>query len=135
MPDGTAPPAHQAVHAYIYDRRATPATGPVTIRLETCREYAAEQGWTIAGEWVDVGDDALSDYRRPRLDELLVAMEAIARTGRAVVLLVQCWDRLSRAGGPCGAMMRRVHTAGGWSETVDGEHDRRSAGWPVRAVG
>lgn len=120
--------------AFIYDRRFTPTTAILQLRLDACREVAAKAGWEVAGVWVDTADHAMTDDRRPQLDALLDAMAAATRDGRRAVCLVHGWDRLSRTPGYQAAVMHRVHAAGGWTETVGGEHDRAQTGCPVRAT-
>lgn len=122
-----------AARAFIYDRRFTPATTVLELRLDACREAAAEAGWEVAGVWVDTDDHAMTDDRRPELDALLDAMAAATRDGQRAVCLVHGWDRLSRTPSYQAAVMHRVHAAGGWTETVSGEHDRDWPGWRRRA--
>ncbi|MDJ0340751.1 recombinase family protein [Streptomyces sp. H10-C2] len=109
--------------AFFYDRHATPSTGILQVRLEACREYAAELRYEVAGEWIDRGDDALSDDRRPQFDAMLDAL-AGASVDRTVLCLINGWDRLSRDPGRCGHFRYRIHMAGGWTETTTGEDDR-----------
>jgi hypothetical protein len=111
--------------AFIYDRLATPSRGVLDHRLAVCHEYAAERRWEVAGEWVDEGDFALRDDRRPQLDALLRALADAARTQRAVVCLVYDWGRFAHTPGPNTSMRYKVTTAGGWTETKDGEKDMR----------
>jgi Resolvase, N terminal domain len=122
LPMPTEPPL-----AFIYDRRFTPSRGVLQIRLETCREYAAEMGWAVAGEWVDVDQAALSDDHRPQLDAMTKAMREQAAEGRTVVCLLATWDRLSRSGLRLAAFRFHVAQAGGYTATADGEDDRLNA--------
>ncbi|MFJ7997282.1 recombinase family protein [Streptomyces sp. NPDC096310] len=109
--------------AFIYDRHASPrARAVLDLRLEGCRNWALAQGWEIAGRWVDLGDDALSDAHRPRFDELVTLMRGIPG-GRARICLVHHWDRLTRYGDRF-AYQRRVAGAGGSTATTFGEGDR-----------
>ncbi len=114
-----------AIHAYIYDRHSTPSQGILLLRLEACREHAALQGWTVAGEWIDRGDHALADAQtRPEFGDMLRAMTQAAADGQTVVCIVNDWDRLSLTPGASGILRRRVGHAGGWTETAVGESDR-----------
>lgn len=122
MPDITA--AIPPTLAFVYDRRFTPTVAILGLRLETCREYAAELGWEIAGEWVDVDDHALSDEVRPQFGLMLTAMRAAADTGRTVVCLLNEWDRLSRDANRQAAFCYRIRRAGGYTATQLGESDR-----------
>jgi hypothetical protein len=111
--------------AFVYDRRLTPTLAILQLRVETCREYAAEMRWDIAGEWIDTDDHALSDDHRPQFDAMVAAMRTAANTGRAVVCLLKDWDRLTRDAGRQAAFLYRVGIAGGYTVTTDGEDDRR----------
>src|SRR6478609_3317033 len=80
--------------AFIYDRHNTPASGVLLKRLQTCRGYAAERGWPVAGEWVDTGHVALST-NRPQFDILVSKLLGAHQLGdRPVVCLVTEWGRL-----------------------------------------
>ncbi|MDJ0345686.1 recombinase family protein [Streptomyces sp. H10-C2] len=109
--------------AFIYDRHATPSTGMMAVRIEGCREYAAELRYEVAGAWIDTGDHALADDHRPQFDAMLDAL-AGASVDRTVLCLVNGLDRISRDPGRCGHFRYRVHMAGGWTETTTGSHDR-----------
>lgn len=127
MPDSTAlsVKANSPVLAFVYDRRFTPTLAILQLRLETCREYAAELGWEIAGEWVDVDADAMSDEHRPQLDAMLTAMCDAAAAGRRVVCLLNDWDRLCRDPNRQAVFRRRIGNAGGYTATQLGQDDRR----------
>lgn len=105
--------------AFIYDRHATSSTAILDIRLDRCRAYAESQGWELAGIWIDLGDNALSDHR-PEFHALCLAMRA--EPGPAVCL-VDDWDRIARDASISATMRRRVGQAGGHCETVGGESD------------
>lgn len=107
--------------AYIYDRHATNTTAALDLRLKACEDYAAAQGWELAGCWIDTGDHALLDGRRPAFDALLRAMRA-DDSERTRVLLVYDWPRLSRDEAAKRSMARRALFLGGaWVETSFGE--------------
>ncbi len=56
-----------------------------------CRQYAAEQGWEVAGVWQDV-HSGMDLWGRPRIG----ALRAAARRGDVEIILAYCVDRLSR---------------------------------------
>lgn len=113
---------------FIYDRRFTPTLGILEIRLETCREYAAEMDWEIAGEFVDVGDAAMSDDHRPQFDAMLTAMQGAAAAGHHVLCLLNEWDRLSRDPYRQTKFRDLIKAAGGHTATQLGESDRPARG-------
>ncbi|MBV9023933.1 MAG: recombinase family protein [Streptomycetaceae bacterium] len=122
--------------AFIYDRHATPTKAIMLLRVGACREYAEEQGWEIAGEWVDDGDNALTDDNRPQFDLMLAELLGTHRGGRTVVCVVTDWDRLSRDSWNRLIFARKVALAGGWIETIVGETTKpeaRSRGLLTRA--
>lgn len=115
--------------AFVYDRHATTTRVILQLRLEECRDYAEAKGWPIVGEWIDLGDHALLDDRRPEFDQCLARLLAAHRQGdQPVVMLVHDWDRLSFDRAQRAIYSRRVELAGGWIETIIGEtskpHDR-----------
>lgn len=108
--------------AFIYDRHATPQRALLDLRVEACREYAADAGYEVAGVWVDEGDDALQGTTRPQFDALLEELAAAAATGRRAFCLVNGWDRLAHAEGST-AFQNRIQARGGWTVTALGEDD------------
>lgn len=112
--------------AFIYDRILTPTRGILELRLGLCREYAAEERWEVAGEWVDEGDAALEDDGRPQFDAMVTALVAAKETGRTAVVLVADWDRFSRDAEASARLRYRVRLAGSWCQTVTGESDREA---------
>ncbi|WP_407560410.1 recombinase family protein [Streptomyces sp. 184] len=110
------------VTAYLYDRTATRAAGPLDERLARCRAFAEARGWLVAGAWVDRGDDALTVDHRPAWDALVAAMrqDAAAR----VVCLVEEWDRIARPWSASASLRNRVRRAGGVTCTTRGECDQ-----------
>lgn len=109
------------VQTVIYDRLATPSRAYLEVRLEACREYAAERGWNVAAEHVDTGDAALRDLSRPGLDAALADVRKAAdepTTGRAV-LLVHNHGRLSHDAMNLASWRYRVDMAGGETTTVE----------------
>lgn len=115
--------------AFIYDRHATLTTANLDERLEQCRGYAVEQGWVVAGEWVDRGDAALTDAPRPQWAALALAMRQAAAPA---VCLVESWDRITRDRERRAVLCRAVHLARGRCVTTAGETDRELA--PGRTI-
>ncbi|MEV8396029.1 MULTISPECIES: hypothetical protein [unclassified Streptomyces] len=109
---------------FIYDRHATEHRAPLDLRLAGCRNWAALRDWEIAGIWLDLGDNALTDGHRPQFNGLCGAMETYAGT-REVLCLVHTWERLTRTDA-LPDYQRRVAAAGGYTATCLGEDDRRA---------
>lgn len=109
----TAPPM-----AYIYDRCVTDNTSMLDLRLQACAEYVTEQGWGWGGWFVDKGDDALTNDRRPAFDTMVNVMRAA--TGPRVCLLVD-WGRLSHDTQQQRTFAHAVLMTGGWLQTTCGE--------------
>lgn len=108
--------------AFIYDRHATTyARGMLDLRLDGCRNWAARQGWEVAGDWIDIGDQALTDGTRLQFNGLCAAIEQYA-SHRQVLCLVHTWDRLTR--GDLAHYQRKVKAAGGYTATTFGESDQ-----------
>ncbi|XLE02408.1 recombinase family protein [Streptomyces sp. 184] len=114
-----APPP---VTAYVYDRTATHASGPLDDRLARCCDFAEARAWLVAGVWVDRGDDALTCDHRPAWDALVAAMRK-DRSPRAVCL-VEGWDRIARPWSASTPLRARVRQAGGVTCTTRGECDQ-----------
>lgn len=119
MADPTAP--QLAAVAFIYDRHTTPDREALRRRLEACARYAREQGWEIAGWYVDSGPQALSFADRPALDRLVAVMGRYEAEPR--YLLTHNWARLSNDLAVQAAYARHVRGAGGTVCTVLGESD------------
>ncbi|SCD75783.1 Resolvase, N terminal domain [Streptomyces sp. DpondAA-D4] len=115
---GAAPGVRRRV--YVYDRHATVLTTVLDIRIDRCRAYAQSHGWDLAGIWLDLGDNALTNDRRPQFDAMCRALEN--DTG-PTVCLVDGFDRLTRDVEQRNAMQFRVAQAGSHCETAGGESD------------
>src|SRR5688572_10802352 len=76
--DGSLGEQQACVAAVIYDRLATTESTYLELRLTACREVAAEHGWRVLGEHVDVGDDALRGRDRPALAAALRQVQTAA---------------------------------------------------------
>ncbi|GFE12884.1 hypothetical protein Sgleb_09310 [Streptomyces glebosus] len=81
-----------------------------------CESYIDRIGWSMAGRWIDLGGDALTD-RRPRLDALLDAMREAA-VQREVLCLVHNWGRLA-AGDALRMSLRKRVVEAGYSVDLD----------------
>jgi DNA invertase Pin-like site-specific DNA recombinase len=81
------------MRAAIYARVSTSNHGQdPQLQLREVREYCDRRGWTIAGEYVDVGISG-SKEKRPELDKLL----ADARRRRFDAVVVYRYDRFARS--------------------------------------
>ncbi|MFF8784196.1 hypothetical protein [Streptomyces sp. NPDC015125] len=114
--------APMAPVAFVYDRCASRFVRHLEMRLLGCDSYVDRMGWSVAGRWIDRGDDALT-AQRPKLDALLTAMREAAAE-RDVLCLVHNWGRLSADDTERLAFQTRILTAGGWTATTFGESDR-----------
>ncbi|ASQ98487.1 hypothetical protein CGL27_40650 [Streptomyces sp. 11-1-2] len=128
--------AAKSTLVFIYDREVTEKDS-ADDRILTCRQFAHERRWAVAGQWVDRGTNAV-DVRRTFWTGMVAAMEHEGQ-GRRVVCLVADWDRIafdeaarntlqqtvSHVGGVCVAVsdeltpnssrdaaMRRLHASG-----------------------
>src|SRR5712691_500268 len=78
-------PKGDSMRVAIYARVSTANNGQdPTMQTRELREYAERRGWTIAGEYVDVGISGTKE-RRPELDRLMT--DAHRRRFDAVL----CW--------------------------------------------
>jgi DNA invertase Pin-like site-specific DNA recombinase len=83
----------QAPSAAIYARVSTTGNGQSPeMQLRDFAEYAKRRGWTVAGEYVDVGISGAKD-KRPELDRLM----ADAHKRRFDVVVVWRFDRFARS--------------------------------------
>jgi len=76
----------------IYGRVSTKRHQEVETQLQPLREYAERRGWTVAGEYVDVGISG-SKASRPQLDGMMKAGKQRAFD----VVLVWKFDRFARS--------------------------------------
>ncbi|MGW7007605.1 recombinase family protein [Streptomyces sp. NPDC054933] len=124
--------ADQPPLVFIYDRHATLHREVLLLRLEVCATYADQQGWTIGGWFLDEGDDALTNDKRPAFESMLNTVRA-AGADAPRVCLVHDWHRLSRDDEARGLLTRRVLHLGGWVETSLGERRQPDGTWVQRA--
>ena len=81
------------MRAAIYARVSTTNHGQdATMQTRELREYCERRGWTVAGEYVDVGISGTKD-KRPELDRLM----ADAHRRRFDVVAVWKFDRFARS--------------------------------------
>ena len=84
---------HQPVKASLYARVSTSNNGQdPEVQLLELREYCQRRGWTITGEYIDVGISGTKE-RRPELDRLL----ADAHRRRFDAVVVWRFDRFARS--------------------------------------
>jgi DNA invertase Pin-like site-specific DNA recombinase len=76
----------------IYGRVSTMNGQDVTMQTRELREYCDRRGWTVAGEYVDIGISGTKE-RRPELDRLL----ADAHRRRFDAVAVWKFDRFARS--------------------------------------
>ena len=77
----------------IYARVSTSNNGQdPTMQTREIREYAERRGWTVAGEYVDIGISGTKE-KRPELDRLM----ADAHRRRMDVVAVWKFDRMARS--------------------------------------
>lgn len=113
--------------AFVYDRQMSPTVGVLVLRLEVCKLRARDEGWEVAGEWVDRDDAVFSNENRPAFDAMVLAMAEARNAGHEVLCLVADWLRLSRDQEVRHAFQARVRTAGGYTATATGESDQEGA--------
>ncbi len=80
------------VKAAIYARVSTSNGQDPTLQTRELREYVERRGWTLAGEYVDVGVSGSKDSR-PELNRLMVD----AHHRRLDVIVVWKFDRFARS--------------------------------------
>src|ERR1043165_1313701 len=81
------------MRAALYARVSTANNGQdPQVQLRELREYADRRGWTIAGEYVDIGISGTKE-KRPELDRLM----ADAHKRRFDVVVVWKFDRFARS--------------------------------------
>lgn len=84
---------HQNTRVAIYARVSTTNHGQdVTLQTRELREYCERRGWTVAGEYIDVGISGAKE-KRPELDRLMTD----AHRGRFDVVSVWRFDRFARS--------------------------------------
>ena len=80
------------LRAALYARVSTIGHGQdAGLQLDELRQVAAQRGWSVAGEFVDLGVSGTVDSR-PDLDRMMVD----ARTGRLDLIAVFRFDRFAR---------------------------------------
>lgn len=86
---GTGKPTRVA----IYGRVSTVNHGQdPEVQLQPLRRVAADRGWHVVGEFVDIGQSGAKESR-PELDKLM----AVVRSGKVHVVAVARFDRLARS--------------------------------------
>lgn len=115
----------EGVLAFVYDRQMSPTVGVLVLHLGLCKIRARDEGWTIAGEWIDQGDAVFSDENRPAFDAMIEAMKTARGAGHEVLCLIADWPRLSRDEEARQAFQARIRTAGGYIATGVGGDDKQ----------
>lgn len=105
---------------FIYDRARVAGATADLWRRERCAGYAAEQGWDMAGRWLDTGENALSLDIRPQFDAMLRAIATAVDTTECVCLITS-WARLSHDTAARKVLATRILQAGARIETISGE--------------
>lgn len=85
------PTTDRTKRAALYGRVST-SDQSADLQLDGLRRLAEQRGWTIKGEYVDLGVSGSRD-RRPELDKLMAAVHA----GRVDVVAVWRFDRFARS--------------------------------------
>jgi DNA invertase Pin-like site-specific DNA recombinase len=85
------PTTTRKVRVALYARCST-LDQKADLQLDALRQLAEQRGWTVVGEYVDLGVSGAKD-RRPQLDEMLLQIR------RGKITMVACWklDRLARS--------------------------------------
>jgi hypothetical protein len=95
-----------AIRCAVYARVSTPKQTVSSQQAELRAYVAAHGGWSVAGEYADVGTGASAF--RPGLRDLLALVDA----GAVDIVLVTSYDRLSRDYAQHLALLERLRTAG-----------------------
>ncbi|AGP53236.1 recombinase family protein [Streptomyces rapamycinicus] len=103
---------------FIYDREVTEKDS-ADERILTCRQYACDRGWTVAGQWVDRGSNAVA-LRRTFWNGMIAAMEHEGR-GKRIVCLVANWHRIAFDDAARNTLRQTVSHVGGACVAVDDE--------------
>jgi DNA invertase Pin-like site-specific DNA recombinase len=83
----------KALRVALYARVSTRKHGQnPELQLNELREYAAQRGWQVIGEFVDVGQSGTKE-RRPQLDEMM----KLAKARKLDVIAVWKLDRFGRS--------------------------------------
>ena len=81
------------IRAVLYSRCSTLNHGQdPEVQLQPLRRIAAERGWAVIGEFVDVGQSGAKESR-PELDRMM----DLIRKGKVDILAVHRFDRLGRS--------------------------------------
>ncbi len=89
-------------------------------------DYAEANGYEVAGEWYDEGDNALLPNRREQFAALLDELnQARVLRGREVLVLLFDWQRLGHQAEDRPRFARRVVAYGGRVETIAGARTDR----------
>ncbi|MEV3870255.1 hypothetical protein [Streptomyces sp. NPDC049906] len=110
---------------FLYDRSAnSPASALCLARVKSAREYAADRGWRVRGEFVDLGPHALLDNNRPAWGRLLLAVRTSEAPDVRLLCLVPSEQRLATLPGVRRALARELVIAG--ARLVSQEDEERT---------
>lgn len=89
----------------LYAAFSTATNDSTEQQIDDCRKRAAAEGWTVIGEYSDVGHSGFKGNRGPQLEAAMAAALEAATKDQPCVLLVRDSTRLARgdATGPDGA--------------------------------
>ncbi|GAA1122916.1 hypothetical protein GCM10009579_49700 [Streptomyces javensis] len=110
--------ATKPILAFIYDREVT-AEDSAGDRILTCRQFARELGWTVSGQWVDRGSNAVA-LRRTFWTGMVAAMEHEGRD-RRIICLVADWHRIAFDEAARNTLRQTVSEVGGVCVAVSDE--------------
>ncbi|MFI6528672.1 recombinase family protein [Streptomyces uncialis] len=114
---------------FLYDRStSSPPSVVCRARLEDAWVYAEGQGWSVAAEFVDVGDHAVADDNRPAWGRLLRAACAYEAPEVRLLCLVHSWQRLATRPRTQQALARELMIAGARLVTVETDRDASGRG-------
>ncbi|WP_413801939.1 hypothetical protein [Streptomyces iranensis] len=116
--------ATKPILAFIYDREVT-AEDSAGDRILTCRQFARELGWTVSGQWVDRGSNAVA-LRRTFWTGMVAAMQHEGRE-RRIICLVADWHRIAFDEAARNTLRQTVSDIGGVCVAVSDEQDPRSS--------
>jgi DNA invertase Pin-like site-specific DNA recombinase len=107
-------------------------------QIERCREFAAEQGYTVGQIFHDDGATGMDDERDPNPEACVMQrpglVQAIQATKRGMVLLCRWRSRISREGYIQEYVERVLNTGGAVVEAADEDNSTGVSGRIVRGI-
>lgn len=119
------PVADAPLRAIIYLRQSTYREESISLDLQerACRDYAERNGYDVIAVEADPGISGRTWSRRPKVQAVMAAIEE----GRADVILLWKWSRLSRSRKDWAVAADRVDIAGGRIESATEPIDTATA--------